>query len=372
MTRSRSTRRDFLKGKSILQAIRDTVQHVVADPANQPPDEESIENRELHQEHYLEHFSKSAMACQFELLFNLHQYPQAAAVAMKAFELIDQLESRLTVYREDSEVSQLNNSSRGVPVPISPPLQEILRLAEVLSIETNGAFDITASLLTRLWGFDRRAGNLPTQAQIQNSLAAVDYTHVQLDTSASKVALLNDCQINLGGIGKGFALDEVAQFMEQEQINHWILHGGQSSVLAHGDNFQTETQDNGWSVGLSHPTLPNYRLGQVTLRNQALGTSGTARQSFVHQGKRYGHIIDPRTGWPTSHCLSTTVVCSSAATCDALATAFFVMQPEDVEAYCRKHTDVGAILVLPGDDQEGLQKVELIWFNLDDKDFSRT
>ena len=357
-----------------MQALRDTLQQAFSEPLDDPSthvhDDFEIENREQHQEHYLEHFTKNAMACQFELMFNLHQYPQAADSTLKAFELIDQLEARLTVYRDESEVSQLNRNLDRAPIPVSRHVGDLLSLSLKISEATDGAFDITSSLLTSLWGFDRRAGTLPTPEAIELALNSVGYGNIQLDSELGTVTLPPNCEINFGGIGKGYALDEVAKLMQAESIEHWVLHGGQSSVVARGNNFESDRTDNGWTIGLSHPTLPDYRIGEVTLRDQALGTSGTARQSFIHQGQRYGHIIDPRTGWPTSHCLSTTVISPSAAVCDALATAFFVMQPEQVESYCRDHLDVSAILVLPADRNEGLQKVELVWFNLDENDFT--
>ena len=106
------------------------------------------------------------------------------------------------------------------------------------------------------------------------------------------------------------------------------------------------------------------------MRNAALGTSGTARQGFFHQGKRFGHIIHPKTGWPTDHFLSTTVISESAELSDALATAFFVMPIESVEAICRQRTDIAAVLVSasPGKDKA---EVQLDWFNLDDSDWRR-
>ena len=101
-----------------------------------------------------------------------------------------------------------------------------------------------------------------------------------------------------------------------------------------------------------------------------MGTSGSGRQGFFHQGKRYGHIIDPRTGWPSDHFLSTTVISPSAALSDALATAFFVMDVESIEEYCRQHTEVSAVLI-SGEPQAGKSEVDLVWFNLSDDDWQR-
>jgi thiamine biosynthesis lipoprotein len=159
--------------------------------------------------------------------------------------------------------------------------------------------------------------------------------------------------------------------IRKHNIRDFVLHGGQSSVIAAGNQKDiTSETANGWPVGLSHPVLPDRRLAEFYLRDSALGTSGTARQGFFHQGKRYGHIIHPKTGWPTDHFLSTTVISHSAELSDALATAFFVMPIEEVEAWCRKHTDVSVVLVSDVAGRDNGQ-VQLEWFNLEDEDWKR-
>ena len=140
-----------------------------------------------------------------------------------------------------------------------------------------------------------------------------------------------------------------------------MLARGASTVVDKTD----DTPNYGWTIGVSHPTLPDIRLARIHLGDRALGTSGTARQGFFHDGKRYGHIIDPRTGWPTAHTLSSIVIAKSAAQADALATAFFVMSVEDVERYCQQHSETGAVLVLPS---ENAAKPFIRTFNLADED----
>ena len=204
-----------------------------------------------------------------------------------------------------------------------------------------------------MWNFDRRAGRLPEQREIDATLTKVGSRHVELCPLATTIRLKQaGVEINLGGIGKGHALDRIADLFEGMKIKDFVIHGGQSSVLARGSSTTLETNGDatesaGWTIGISHPTLPAVRLAKIRLIDRALGTSGTARQGFFHEGKHYGHIIDPRTGWPTSHTLSSTVIADSAAQADALATAFYVMSHDEVECYCQQHTDVGAVLVLP-------------------------
>ena len=365
-----SSRRDFLRGRVSVTALP---------PSSSEPSPASWEDAT--RAGYLEQYTKRAMACQFQILLNMRQHRNGAQAVADAFELIDHLEDQLTVYREHSDVSGLNREATSRVIPTETRLFRLLSLAKQIHPDTNGAFDITSSPLTKLWGFDERAGSVPQADAIERVLPTVGSEYLNLDNKRETVSFAHpDLQINLGGIGKGHALDRAAELFRQNDVPDFIIHGGQSSVLARGrqDRFEDQAtsveddpeseQNGGWIVGLSHPTVPNVRLAEFTLRNHALGTSGTGRQGFFQQGKRYGHIIDPRTGWPTDHVLSSTVISPSAAISDALATAFFVMTIEEVEAYCRSHQEVAALLVVPS-KKKG--QVALEWFNLGEDQWKR-
>ena len=370
-----SSRRDFLRGKSAVDAAR-------AKLAAQSESEASSEPRVpigARQASYAEQYSKNAMACEFELIFNMHQYPQSGVATMAAFQLIDDLEDQMTIYRPDSEISRLNQAASQKWVALESRLYGLLKQCSEINFQTKQAFDITSGPLSKVWGFDKRKGRFPDETEISMALQKVGMENVEFDDEKFSIRYLNqNVSINLNSIGKGHALDRVADQFESERIKDFVIHGGQSSVLARGSSVgglgeksaagqMGLTKEVGWEVGISHPTLPGVRLGEFDLRNRALGTSGTARQGFFHKGKRYGHIIDPRTGSPTHHLLSTTVVSDSAALSDALATAFFVMPISEVQSYCDSHDRVSAILVEPNPKLKG--KVELHCFNVSDDDF---
>jgi thiamine biosynthesis lipoprotein len=273
----------------------------------------------------------------------------------------------MSIYRENSEVSAINRMAGGQAVKVEPQLFGLLQLAAQIHDETAGAFDITTLPLSSIWGFDRRDGRLPAPDEIAVALKSVGCDKLKLDPSKSSVEFsVPGLSINLGGIGKGYALDRVVELLESCEIRDFIVHGGQSSVVARGSQ-NVDDLSVGWSVGLSHPLMPDRRLAEIKLRNEALGTSGTGRQGFFVDGRRYGHIIDPRTGWPTDHFLSTTVISHSAALSDALATAFFVMPLAEVETWCRDHEQVKVICVVGG--RAG--QIELEWFNLAEEDWKR-
>lgn len=329
----KSNRRDFLRGKAAAEAIADVADGLVALDA--PP-----------KSTYLVQYGRRAMACQFELHLNAGQYPQAGEAALAGLDLIEQLEAQLTVYRDTSEVMHLNRTAGQQPVDVEPRLFELLVLAARLHEETEGAFDITSGPLSKVWGFYRRQGSVPDEAALAEALARVGGQHVRLDEERRTVQLmLPGMELNLGSIGKGYALDRAAGLLRESGVVEFLWHGGQSSVLASGSHAASSAGERGWVVGLRDPLRPERRLAEIRLLDQALGTSGAGMQFFRHQGQRLGHILDPRTGWPASGVLSATAIAPTAAEADALATAFYILGVERTLAYCQLRPHLGAILV---------------------------
>ena len=152
-------------------------------------------------------------------------------------------------------------------------------------------------------------------------------------------------EINLGAIGKGYALDRAADVLLGQGSRDFLFQGGSSSVVARGSERE---QAAGWTIGVVHPLRPDSRLGVLTLVDQALGSSGAAFQSFYHKGERYGHVLDPRTGFPAKGLYGVSVVAPDAASADALATALYVMGVDGAGKYCEAHPEIGAVLTAPG------------------------
>lgn len=290
--------------------------------------------------------SRPAMACEFEVLQNQHQYPQGADAAVEVLDLVEEIERALSVYLSDSDFSRLNRS-QGKPVSVGVEAMQVLQLAQCLHQATAGSFDITAGALSESWGFSRRQGRIPSDSEIEESLARVGSEQIELDEANSLAQLKRPgAQVNPGGIGKGYALDLAAARLRAAGISDFMLHGGLSSITACGNRKQPDGLG-GWLVALKHPLQSERTLGRVRLRAQSLATSGSGKQFFHFQGRRYSHIIDPRSGRPAEGVWSATVVCPSAAIADALATAFFVMGVEQTQAFCEQHPDISAILVHP-------------------------
>ncbi len=272
------------------------------------------------------HVNRRAMATEFAVILPAH-LADAVELVVETLEQLDGIESALTIYREDSEVSRANRLAADEPVELSQATFALLEKAMLWSDRTGGAFDITAGPLIETWGFTRRSGRKPTSEEIAAALELVGYQQIELAVPQQTIRLAKaGMSINLGAIGKGDALDRLAGQLRRRGLTDFLIHGGNSSVIAVGS--QTLGSEMGWAVGIAHPTKPKRRLGGLWLRDMALATSGSGKQFFHHRGRRYGHVIDPRTGYPAGDLLSLTVLMESAADADACATGLFVAGSE--------------------------------------------
>ncbi len=336
----RSNRRDFLTGRAAADALAARL-HADEKPSpfTSPPQPET----------YLLHFTRRAMACDFELCLNAGQYAHANRAALEALDLVDRLESQLTVYRDHSEVMEINRRAAHEAVTVEGRLFELLELGLELWRQTDGAFDMTAGPVSRVWGFSRRQGRIPEPRELAEALSCVGSQHLELDRQNRTVRFHRPkLELNLGGIGKGYALDRCGEQLREAGIEHFLWHAGQSSILAAG----ARGDGDGWEIGVGDPFRPGRRLARLRLRDRAVGTSGSAYQFFRHGGKRYGHILDPRTGEPAQGVDAVTLLAPTAAQADALATAMFVLGPEGAKALCRQRPELGMVMVVSASDNQ--------------------
>jgi thiamine biosynthesis lipoprotein len=292
---------------------------------------------------------REAMACRFEVVFNVGEVPDATELGVAALDLVDEIEATISIYREESELSRLNAGAAAGWQPVSDELHGLLTLARELHGRTGGGFDIAAGALVRAWGFLRRQGRTPTDDELASALAASGMRHVELDAAGRRMRFTRPgVEINPGAIGKGWAVDRASDALAAAGVPSMLVHGGQSSVRARGIHGPALPGRRGWPVGLRHPLFPGRRLATIALEDRALGTSGSATQFFVDRGRRLGHILDPRTGRPAEGVLSATVIAPTAAVADALSTAAYVLGVAGLETIAPPGGDVAAILVLPG------------------------
>ena len=312
---------------------------------------------------------RPAMGSSFELRLPANT-PGAVDLSCRALDLVDDLEAQLTVYRDDSELSRINATAHREPAVVEPRLFKLLEDAVALSRETGGAYDVTSGALSEAWGFVRGPRRVPESAVLADARARTGWHHLRLNPDKRTVAFDREgIRINLGSIGKGYAIDRVAELLRA----YWwptagLIHGGRSSVYALGS--PPGRFGGRWEVMLYNPFRPETPLGVFRLRNRALGTSGTSFQQFVLNDRVFGHIIDPRSGEPAEGPASVTVLAPTAATADALSTAFYLLGTDAAAAYIESHPEIGAVIVESGQATEkGVGPVRMRVLGLNEYDF---
>jgi thiamine biosynthesis lipoprotein len=334
-------RRDFLHPRRLVQTAGQVLGALgEPHPAADTPSEEGT---------LLVRLARRAMATTFEIVFPFGT-SDATRMGEAALDLIDGLENQLTAYRDGSEVCRLNRLAPAQAVPVEAGLFGLLQMAARITGATGGAFDVTAGALIKAWGFFRGPKRVPSDAERAEALGQAGMHWVELRPEGLAVRYLRPrLEINLGAIGKGYALDRASALLAREwECSSVLLHGGHSSVYARGC---PPGNPRGWPVTLRHPWRPQ-RLALVWLHDRALGTSAATFQHLEYNGKKLGHVLDPRTGWPAEGIASASVLAPTGAEADALSTAFFVGGVETARRYCEAHPEVGAILLPEGDAAE--------------------
>ena len=239
-----------------------------------------------------------------------------------ALDEIERLEAQLTFYRPESELSRLNRRAATEPVRLEPQFFQLIERAQKIHQLTEGAFDPTIGPLMRCWGFVGAEGQMPDPEQVERARAVTGMHLVHLDRTARSVRFERaGVMLDLGAIGKGYAIDRAVEILRDLGIEHAIIHGGTSTVYAFGQS--PEAGD--WKVAIprpgpaggsaleSHSTDPSgLPLAVVSLRDRAISVSAVLGKAFESGGKVYGHVFDPRVGRPVAGALMAAVVTASA------------------------------------------------------------
>jgi thiamine biosynthesis lipoprotein len=268
----------------------------------------------------------------------------AERAAQAAFREMYRIESVMSTWRPSSEISRLNAGSNGAPFTVSPELSSLIDSSFFYSKATAGAFDVTVRPLVRLWGFQGGTAKLPSDAEIERAMSLVGFEKVALDPARSTITLPPGMQIDLAGVAKGYAVDRCAAVIAELGVRNALVNIG-GNIYAMG----APPGKKGWSVGVRDPKGGLETVGTLVLRDEAVATSGNYENFVEIEGKRYGHIIDPRTGRPVSRVLSVTVVAPTALASDALSTGLFVLGPDDAQAAVERLAGVAALFALARD-----------------------
>jgi len=276
------------------------------------------------------------MASRFEALLYGDHAPALRAAGEEALEEIQRLDRQLSLFRPGSEISELNRLAAERPVRVTPSLFRLLQHARQLWLETQGAFDITVAPLMRCWGFWDGPGHCPSPDQWAEARACVGMQHVHFDEPNFTVAFDRPgVMLDLGAMGKGYALDQAADRLREAGVVRGIIHGGTSTVLALGQPPDADA----WRVAIpapepgqlssvpldSRPVVPGREhLAVVTLRDESLSVAAIWGRAFAEAGQLWGHEFDPRRGEPVQDAWLAAVVLGSATETDALSTALLV------------------------------------------------
>ena len=287
------------------------------------------------------------MNTRFELVLHGGNATLLRAAGEEALAEIGRIENRLSLFRPGTEIARVNAIAAQEPVLVSPEVFALLQRAQRLSAETEGAFDITMAPLLRCWGLlGRNEGHVPGADELAAARDVVGMKLVELDAAGRTVRFAKaGVMIDLGAIGKGYAIEQAAEILREAGVTSALLHGGTSSVQAIGAPPEADA----WKVVINVPAAADVRMRiseqpfpppphvggydypAIMLRDESLSVSAVRGKSFVAGGRTLGHVIDPRTGEPTGGALRAAVVLPSATEGDAFSTALLVLGAEGRE-----------------------------------------
>ncbi len=271
------------------------------------------------------------------------QLEEAADAALDEAKRLDDL---LSNYRPESEWSRINQRAAQVPVKISPEMFQLLSKCLEYSRESEGAFDISVGPLMKVWGFYKGTGHLPHAAEVAAAMTKVGYRHVHLDERTQTVEFDHaGTELDPGGIGKGYAVDRMADILKRKGIGIALVAGSGSSIYGLG---APPTSPQGWPVDIRDPWNHEKTSATVYLKDMSMSTSGSYEKFFRAEGKVYAHIMDPRTGYPAQGSVAVSVVTPRTIDSEAWAKPYFVNgrrwaeqhKPKDFRVYfCEDRRD---------------------------------
>lgn len=268
---------------------------------------------------------------------------------------LQKVDNALSMFNKESIISHIN---RGENVETNEMFESVFNLAEKISDNTDGAFDITVAPLVNAWGFGFKTGNPPTKQTVDSLRAIVGYKKVKLANhriTKSDARVMLDCS----AIAKGYGCDVVARLLEKRGIKNYMVEIG-GEVVTHGISEKRLP----WKIGVTKPSDDSLNVNNelqtvLNVKDRAMATSGNYRNFYYRGGKKYAHTIDPATGYPVQHSiLSATVLAKCCAEADAYATAFMVMGMEKAKKVLEKHPELMAYLIY-SDDKGNLQ----VWYS---------
>ncbi len=238
-----------------------------------------------------------------------------------AFVEMERVENRLGYNETNSEISEINRNAGRAPVKVSTETFAILERAKSYARRLDGVFDVSIGVVTELWGFNtEREIKIPNKTVLDSLLRLVNYENIVLNSQDTTAYLVQKgMKIDLGGIAKGYAIDRGVQVLREQGIQNFLINAG-------GDIYVSgkKSANSPWNIGIKHPRKADALLAKFELNNFAVATSGDYERYAEINGKRYHHILNPKTGYPAGLCRSVSLLAATAEEADVLATYFFI------------------------------------------------
>lgn len=245
------------------------------------------------------------------------------AASKQAFSEVHRLDRMLSNYLPDSELNHVNAHAADAPVTVSRELFNLLRTCLEVSRKSDGAFDITVGPLMKVWGFYKDSGHLADRSAVQDALTKVGWRNIRLNPLALTVSLAKPgMNLDLGGVGKGYAVDRMAEILRRNGITPALVSAGGSSIYGLGS---PPDGPRGWRIRIRDPKIEGKYVATVFLNNRSLSTSGSYEKFFWADGKIYSHIMDPRTGFPSRGMLSVSIISANTLDSEIWAKPYYIL-----------------------------------------------
>lgn len=265
-------------------------------------------------------FSHQQMGTIFSIYIKSNDSLKAQSASQKAFRKLDELNLILSDYREDSEINQLcQTAGTNQAIKVSKELFEILETSKIAAQKSKGAFDVSIGPLTQLWRRMKRQKQLPSTTQIEEAIQKTGIQNIILNAENQTVKLIiKGMRIDFGGIGKGFAEDKMMEILKNEGIDSAMIEGGGNIIVSNGD----------WEIVINNE--------KRILNNCGISTSGDLYQFIEIEGKKYSHIVNPKTGLGFTESKQVSVIAHDSTTADWLSTAVYLMNEKEGKKLAKK------------------------------------
>ena len=270
--------------------------------------------------------------------------PDSEEAVAAAFDEMRRIESLMSRYSPESDVSRVNSAAGGNPVKVSDETFYVIEKAIWCANQTRGAFDITIGPLMDVWDFRAEAPSVPDTAGLEEALSLVGWELVELDTANKTVRLpIQGMSIDLGGVAKGYAAREGARILKEHGVSHALIDAGGNIVTV-----GTRVDGSPWRIGIRDPrgnSMEDTIGPALSVTDSAVATSGDYERLFMEGGNRYHHILHPETGMPVDTVMSATVIAKDSLYADMLSTAVFVLGPDEGMKFIDTLEGVSAMIV---------------------------